>query len=155
HGDWAVRRRGRSRPGPAAMGVSVRGDEVNSGELVGPPAVPLAVPAADVPGTVADERVPSGRPSAPPLLHTLAGDWLAVDEAISRARWDAYLRETAIRCLLYDNTVAGERYLGLNALVLDRGLWTRLVDATETLGRVFRRAARAVQADRATLEEMG
>jgi glutathionylspermidine synthase len=97
----------------------------------------------------------TGQPPAAPLLHTLAGEWLAAGEAAYRARWDAYLRETAIRCLLYDNTVAGERYLGLNALVLDRGLWARLVEATETLGRVFRRAARAVQADRATLEAMG
>ena len=98
------------------------------------------------------ELAPQG---STPLLRTLAGDWLAADEAGYRAAWDAYLRETAIRCLLYDNTVAGERYLGWNALALDRALLARLVAATEALGRVFARAARAVQHDPATLEELG
>ncbi len=91
-----------------------------------------------------------------PTMHTLAAAWLAAHgEAAYRARWTAYLEEAALRYFLYDNTVAGERYLALDALVLEPATCARLRVATETLGRVFARATRAVQRDRATLEQLG
>jgi glutathionylspermidine synthase len=88
-------------------------------------------------------------------VYTLAAEHLAADAAAYGARWTAYLHEAALRYYLYDNTVAGERYLALNALVLDAEAVDRLVVATETLGRVFARATRAVQHDRPTLEQLG
>jgi glutathionylspermidine synthase len=88
-------------------------------------------------------------------MHTLAPARLAADPDAYGARWTAYLHEAALRYFLYDNTVAGERYLALNALVLDRAALADLVAATETLGRVFARATRAVQHDRPTLERLG
>ena len=88
-------------------------------------------------------------------MYTLAADWAERDEASYRARWTSYLHDAALRYFLYDNTVAGERYLALDALVLDRVACDRLVAATEALGRVFARATRAVQHDRATLEQLG
>ncbi|HEY7064361.1 MAG TPA: glutathionylspermidine synthase family protein [Chloroflexota bacterium] len=88
-------------------------------------------------------------------MYTLAAGRVAVDAAVHGRRWTAYLHEAALRCFLYDNTVAGERYLALDALVLDRAAVDRLIVATEALGRAFARAARAVQRDRATLEQLG
>lgn len=88
-------------------------------------------------------------------MHTLAADRVAADRAAYGARWMAYLHEAALRYFLYDNTVAGERYLALNALVLDPAALGSLVAATEALGRVFARATRAVQRDRPTLERLG
>jgi glutathionylspermidine synthase len=88
-------------------------------------------------------------------VYTLAPEHLARDPAAYGARWTTYLHEAALRYFLYDNTVAGERYLALNALVIDRAAVERLVAATETLGRVFARATRAVQHDRPTLERLG
>ncbi len=89
-------------------------------------------------------------------MRTLATEWVAAHgEAAYRARWTAYLHRAAWRYFLYDNTVAGERYLALDALVLDRGALVQLVAATEALGRVFARATRAVQRDRAMLEQLG
>src|SRR5262245_8808973 len=86
-------------------------------------------------------------------MYTLAAS-LSLD-ARYYARWTAYLREAALRYYLYDNTVGGERYLALNALVLDPATLERLMAATEALGRVFLRATRAVQQDRALLEQLG
>ena len=93
--------------------------------------------------------------SEAPRLASLAADWQRADPPGYERRWQTHLHHAALRYYLYDNTVAGERYLGLDALVLDAGLPRRLVEATETLGRVFERAARAVQRDRALLERMG
>ena len=70
-------------------------------------------------------------------------------------RWQEHLHQAAFRYYLYDNTVAGERYLGLDALTLSSALHARLVAATETLARVFRRAVRVVQRDRALVERFG
>ncbi|HZU07718.1 MAG TPA: glutathionylspermidine synthase family protein [Chloroflexota bacterium] len=92
---------------------------------------------------------------APGELRTLAvAEWRA-DPAGYQARWTAYLHEAALRYYLYDSTVAGDPYLGFDALVLDRAAWQRLVEATELLGQVFQRAVRAVQRDRPTLERLG
>ena len=88
-------------------------------------------------------------------MDTLAAEWAARDPAGYRARWTAYLHAAACQYFLYDNTVAGERYLALDALVLDRATRGTLVTATEVLGRAFARATRAVQHDRATLERLG
>jgi glutathionylspermidine synthase len=88
-------------------------------------------------------------------MYTLAAAHVAADAAAYGARWTAYLHDAALRYFLYDNTVAGERYLALNALVIEPAAITRLVGATETLGRVFARATRAVQRDRPTLERLG
>src|SRR4051794_25258026 len=88
-------------------------------------------------------------------MYTLAAEQVAADAAGYSARWTAYLHDAALSYFLYDNTVAGERYLALNALVLDQTTLTALVTATEVLGRVFARATRAVQHDRATLERLG
>src|SRR5262249_21881123 len=86
-------------------------------------------------------------------MYTLAAS-LSLD-ARYYARWTAYLREAALRYYLYDNTVWGERYLALNALVLDPATLARLGAATEALGRVFLQATRAVQQDRALVEQLG
>src|SRR5579883_2104114 len=88
-------------------------------------------------------------------MYTLAPAHVAADPAAYGARWTAYLHEAAWRYFLYDSTVAGERYLALNALVLDAAALARLVAATETLGRAFARATRVVQRDRPTLERLG
>ncbi|HZR99304.1 MAG TPA: glutathionylspermidine synthase family protein [Chloroflexota bacterium] len=88
-------------------------------------------------------------------MYTLASELAAADPAAFGARWTSYLHEAALRYFLYDNTVAGERYLALNALVVEPATLAQLVAATETLGRVFARATRAVQHDRPTLERLG
>src|SRR4051812_26778805 len=88
-------------------------------------------------------------------MYTLAPAQLAADSAAYGERWTTYLHDAALRYYLYDNTVAGERYLALNALVLEPAVLATLVAATETLGRAFARAARTVQRDRPTLERLG
>ena len=88
-------------------------------------------------------------------LASLAATWLRDDERQFDRRWREHLHQAALRYFLYDNTVAGERYLSLNALVLDPSLQTSLATATEVLAGVFRKAAHTVRQDRQQLERMG
>ncbi|HLI25677.1 MAG TPA: glutathionylspermidine synthase family protein [Chloroflexota bacterium] len=88
-------------------------------------------------------------------LHARAAAWYATAPAAYPRRWDEHLHRAAFRYYLYDNTVAGERYLALDALTLSPALHARLVAATETLARVFQRAVHAVRRERALVERLG
>jgi glutathionylspermidine synthase len=87
-------------------------------------------------------------------LVLLGADWIANPDAF-RTEWTGYLHDAALSALIYDNTVAGEPYLALNALEIEPSALRRLIAATEILGRAFARAARAVQRDREALEDLG
>jgi glutathionylspermidine synthase len=88
-------------------------------------------------------------------LRAPAPAWYRAAPALYERCWREHLHRAAFRYYLYDNTVAGERYLGLDTLSVPPALHTRLLLATETLARVFQRAVRAVRGDRALVERLG